>query len=84
MKWLNVFILMLLFSFARCKEKKEASYATENTEQYDETSVGSNDYKGYSDEEYCATIDYYNPKTGTSSIYTLTEEVENGKLVKIN
>jgi hypothetical protein len=84
MKLLNIFALVLLFSFgAGCKQEKENSSATESAERYNETSEDSNDDEGYSDGEYCATIDYYNSETGTSSTYTLTVEVEDGRLVKI-
>ncbi len=37
----------------------------------------------YSDGEYNAEIEYYNPKTGTKSSYTLKIEIEDDKLVKI-
>ncbi|MBD8349283.1 hypothetical protein [Dysgonomonas sp. HGC4] len=37
----------------------------------------------YSDGEYNAEINYYNPKTSSKSTYTLKVEIENDKLVKI-
>ena len=37
----------------------------------------------YPDGEYCATVDYYNPNTGTSSVYTLRVEVASQELVTI-
>ncbi|PXV66812.1 hypothetical protein CLV62_10472 [Dysgonomonas alginatilytica] len=37
----------------------------------------------YSDGEYNAEINYYNPKTGSKSTYTLKIEIEDDKLVKI-
>ena len=33
---------------------------------------------------YCAEVEYYNPKTGTESTYTLPVEVEDEQLIKIN
>lgn len=42
----------------------------------------SNNYT-YSDGDYNAEIEYYNPKTSKSSIYTLKVEIEDDKLVKI-
>ncbi|SEI96275.1 hypothetical protein SAMN04488018_1082 [Myroides marinus] len=39
---------------------------------------------GYSDGTYCAEVEYYNPRTGTSSTYELDVEVEDGNLVQIN
>ena len=38
----------------------------------------------YADGDYCATVRYSNPNTGTRSIYILNVEVEDGKLVKIH
>ncbi|CEN39344.1 conserved exported hypothetical protein [Capnocytophaga canimorsus] len=51
-------------------------------------SCGQSNKKHSSDKEiiggtYCAEIEYYNPKTGTRSTYTLDVEVEDGELVKI-
>lgn len=34
--------------------------------------------------EYCATVTYFNPNTGTKSEYTLTIEVYNNELEKLN
>ena len=44
------------------------------------------DDKGYEykDGIYCATVEYYNPNTGTSSTYTLNIEVESDNLVTIH
>ena len=33
--------------------------------------------------KHCAKVEYYNPRTGTRSTYTLPVEVQNNKLVKI-
>lgn len=33
--------------------------------------------------EHCAEVEYYNPKTGKHSEYTLKVQVQNGKLTKI-
>jgi len=38
----------------------------------------------YTDGRLCAEIQYYNPKTGTRSTYTLPVNVKNSKLVRIN
>ena len=37
----------------------------------------------YDDGIFCAEVEYYNPRTGTNSTYTLTVELEDGRLVKI-
>ena len=34
----------------------------------------------YSDGNYCAEVEYYNPRTGTRSTYTLPVKVEDNKL----
>ncbi len=33
---------------------------------------------------YCVDVSYFNPRTGTSSSYTLTANFENNKLIRIN
>lgn len=38
----------------------------------------------YPDDVYCADVEYHNPHSGASSSYTLTIEVENHEIVKIN
>ena len=55
--------------------------------QTDQGELSSNDSQeedvgaqGYADGEYCASIDYYNPNTGTSSTYDLTVEVQDNDL----
>ncbi|WNM19123.1 hypothetical protein [Flavobacterium capsici] len=39
---------------------------------------------GYTDGEYCAEIEYYNPERGTNSTYTLVVEIENNELTIIH
>lgn len=48
----------------------------------DEDADGDEDLQ-YPDGLYCATVNYYNPNTGTSSTYTLEVEVENEELTTI-
>src|SRR4051794_22101571 len=38
----------------------------------------------YEDGSYCATVEYYNPNSGTESTYTLTVEVEDNEVTQIN
>jgi hypothetical protein len=38
---------------------------------------------GYSDGTYCAEVEYYNSRTGTSSSYTLNVEIEDNEVTKI-
>ena len=37
----------------------------------------------YSNGDYCAIVEYFNPKTKTESTYTLSVQVENNELVKL-
>ncbi|NEU09783.1 hypothetical protein GZH53_15760 [Flavihumibacter sp. R14] len=60
----------------------------DSNNEIDEQQTVVSDYEEkaveYSDNEYCATIDYYNPSTGTRSTYTLTVLVEDGEVIQIN
>ncbi len=38
---------------------------------------------GFEEGKYCAKVDYYNPKTGTSNSYKLNVDVRDNKVVKI-
>ncbi|WP_142687404.1 hypothetical protein [Chitinophaga polysaccharea] len=38
----------------------------------------------YPDDTYCAEVEFYNPDTGTRSGYTLTVEVEDNEVTRIN
>jgi len=81
--------LYLLLLLTGCKSKENKTLSTEqevviNDPASSYSSEEANEDIEYEDGEYCATIEYYNPKTGTSSTYTLTVEVENGELSQIN
>jgi hypothetical protein len=39
--------------------------------------------KKYDNGNYCAEVEYYNPRTGTRSTYTLPVKIENNKLAVI-
>ena len=39
---------------------------------------------GYADGTYCASVDYYNSNTGTSSTYTLEVEIEGNEITTIH
>lgn len=70
-------IIFSLFLLVGCRNRSSGSdYNSFNESDYDED--------GYRDGIYCAEIDYYYSKTGTSSTYTLTVEIENNDLVRIN
>lgn len=73
----NIALILLLLVFISCNQNKSkpSSFVSETETEIDQDE--------FSDGEYCAEIDYYNPDTGTSSTYTLPVEVENGELIRI-
>ncbi|MBP2616962.1 hypothetical protein [Chryseobacterium jejuense] len=80
---MRVYFFIIIFALYSCsKGSKNSSvsnyYTTEASES--ESNYGDSTMNG----TYCAEIDYYYYNTGTSSTYTLTVEVENDELVKIN
>lgn len=72
--------LIIIFLLNSCKNNSssEEYLEEENPQSF------YNEEQGYSDGEYCADIEYYNPKTGTRSTYTLNVEVENNELTVIH
>ncbi len=75
----RIFILLTLFNLTSCRAKNEyrqSMYSSENE--------GEHSDEKYSDDTYCATIEYFNPNTGTQSSYTLTVIVESNEVVQIN
>lgn len=73
-------ILFVLFLYS-CSGKTESHFY----ESYNE-STRSRDDDGaeYSDGEWCADVEYYNPNTGTRHTYTLDVEVEDEELIRID
>ncbi len=74
-------------------EDDEAILDDEQSSEEDEEgnlNSGTNEIQSNDDEEttfdggYCAEVTYYNPKTGRQSNYTLTIEVDDNELEKIN
>jgi len=45
--------------------------------------VSCSDGKKYDNGNYCAKVQYYNPRTGTHSTYTLPVKIEDNKLTVI-
>ena len=79
MKKLYVIIVILLVVFTvSCKDKKSHSNSYESESYYN-----SEDGR-YSDDTYCAEVEYYNPNTGTRSTYTLNVDVESNEVTKIH
>ncbi|MBK1895271.1 hypothetical protein [Chryseobacterium paridis] len=83
MKYYLLFILIIVFS---CSEKKnQPNTNTYNiSESIDSELDNEENEESVIDGTYCAEIDYFYYKTGTSSTYTLDVEVDNGELIQIN
>ena len=87
---------MCIYLFTSCKSdvnKGNYAYSTEdNPNSVYEKSEQQNmledeehdDGYEYKKGMYCASVEYYNPNTGTSGSYTLNIEVENDNLVTIH
>lgn len=87
---------MCIYLFISCKsEVNKRNYVHSNEENvnsfYEKSeqqtiSQDEEDDDGYEykDGIYCASVEYYNPNTGTSNTYTLNIEVENDNLVTIH
>ena len=74
----------LLFSFfiLSCSDENEFTQTHEdgNTSESNETENGCK----YKDGTHSATVEYYNPDTGTRATYTLDVEVENCEVTEID
>ncbi len=81
MKMQKILLLIFtLFVFYSCS-KSETSDVKSNGLKFSSNADISGEF---SDGDYCAEVEYYNPNTGTESSYTLTVEVSNNEIVKIN
>jgi hypothetical protein len=89
----QLFILFLLLAITSCKDKNnnhhtEPSYpSSSNNSSYspdNQNNEEQNNDEKYSDDTYCAEVEYYNPNTGTHSSYTLTVEIESNEITQIN
>lgn len=81
-KFLSIICIITVLS-CKSKSSSETIPAEEQTIiELDDRA--ESEEQNYEDGEYCASIDYYNPETGTSSNYNLTIEVQDGELTQIN
>ncbi len=89
-----IVVLLLGLTGASCTSDKRDKPNHVEEEQYfrgKNHSSGDIEYDSFDEEEnyqyengiYCATVDYYNPNTGTSNSYLLNVEVENDELVTV-
>ena len=81
-----VVIVLILVSIFSCKDKngRQTSNSTAYSTAYSSSGSDSENDNTYKDGEYCATVTYYNPNTGTRSNYQLTVEVEDNELTFIH
>lgn len=79
-------LAFLLIGFLIVQSCKNNDYSSEDisneNDTYDE--VVNEDEEPYSDNTYCADVEYYNPDTGFRNNYTLNVDVENNEVVKIH
>lgn len=79
-------LAFLLIGFLIVQSCKNNDYSSEDisneNDTYDE--VVNEDEESYSDNTYCADVEYYNPDTGFRNNYTLNVDVENNEVVKIH
>lgn len=61
------------------REELQKAYADQESSNEEDNSSGK-----YKDGTYCATVEYYNPNTGTRNSYDLSVEVEDGELTVIH
>ena len=78
-----VFLLMGFLIVQSCKNNDYSSeeFSSESN-TYDE--VVNEAEESYSDNTYCADVEYYNPDTGFRNSYTLNVDVESNEVVKIH
>lgn len=92
-----VFLGIILLIVTSCK--REINYSDvryEDTERYDfdpylmdittddDVEIFLDATGDYPDGTYCAEVEYYNPNTGTLSLYTLNVDVEDGDMTVIH
>jgi hypothetical protein len=82
MKYIKLFVLLFsVLSITSCKKSADNSEDSEEVSTNSEVEVVE---EAYSDDTYCADVDYYNPDTGTRNSYTLNVEVEGNEVVRIS
>ncbi len=77
------FLFLGILTLQSCKNNDYSSEEVDvENESYNE--VVYEDGESYSDNTYCADVEYYNPDTGFRNNYTLNVDVENNEVVKIH
>lgn len=75
----TILFALLLYSCSGKTDKNSYEEDYESARRLDD-----DDKAEYSDGEWCADVEYYNPNTGTRNAYTLDVEVEGGELIRID
>ena len=88
MKPLFTFIFLVLL-FASCRSEYSSLPDPQDEPQSfyggdQPVTIDQRSERAAYDGEYCATVTYYNPNTGTASEYTLTVLVSDNELERIN
>lgn len=89
---IKTILLILIVLLVSCKNNQHTSSEDQPSRQdlqkafADQQSTEDKDNSSgkYDDGTYCATVEYYNPNTGTHSTYELSVEVEDGELTVIH
>ncbi|WP_430399937.1 hypothetical protein [Flavobacterium sp.] len=82
----KLFLGFLFLGFLTLQSCKNNDYSSEEVDVENESynEVVYEDGESYSDNTYCADVEYYNSNTGTRSTYTLNVEVENNEVTVIH
>jgi hypothetical protein len=82
-KILSLLFSCLLFFNISCSNNSDSLNSSETEQDYSDDNDYNSISDGYKDGTYCAEVEYYNPSTGTRSIYDLDVEVESAELTTI-
>ncbi|WP_316814058.1 hypothetical protein [Pedobacter heparinus] len=80
---MNIRFLLLLCSLALmgCRDNSITSSDSQGGSSVDPDALEIN---AYEDGTYCAEVEYYYSKTGTNSTYTLSVEIEDNHIIRID
>ena len=80
---LKYFLVCLCFGLLTFGCSSSTNNPSAGEQKVHSLSDGEDYYVTFSDGEYCATVKYDNPRTGHEGNYSLTVEVEDGRLAVI-
>ncbi len=79
-----IYIILFAFLLYSCSGKTKSHSFEEDNETVSSQDNEEQEEEEYSDGEWCADVEYYNPNTGTRHTYTLDVEVDGGELIRID